>query len=101
MLMNYANSLQLAYNIGDNQKLAYAAPKTIRSRRSPTPTPVLMWRSRLASVRADPITGRINVLITAASAPGGPAGGVDQSTASGRKQDFTSTVSEPPANQEL
>lgn len=43
MLMNYANSSQLAYNIGDNQQLAYAALKTIRRRRSPSPTLGLMY----------------------------------------------------------
>lgn len=67
MLMNYANSLQLAYNIGDNQQLAYAALKTIRRRCSPTPTLGLMYRSGLASMQGDLITCRISMLITAAS----------------------------------
>lgn len=67
MLMNYANSLQLAYNIGDNQQLAYAALKTIRRRCSPMPTLGLMYRSGLASMQGDLITCRISMLITAAS----------------------------------
>lgn len=80
MLMNYANSLQLAYNIGDNQQLAYAALKTIRRRCSPTPTLGLMYRSGLASMQGDLITCRISMLITAASprctaAPRGERGG--------------------------
>lgn len=48
--MNYANSWQLAYNIGDNQQLAYAVLKTIRSCCSPTPMLGLMYRSRPASM---------------------------------------------------
>lgn len=42
--MNYANSLQLAYNIGDNQQLAYAVLRTIKSPCIPTWTPHLMYR---------------------------------------------------------
>lgn len=68
--MNYANSWQLAYNIGDNQQLAYAALKTIRRGCSPTPMLArlgLMYRSRPASIQGDLITCRISMLITAAS----------------------------------
>lgn len=68
--MNYANSWQLAYNIGDNQQLAYAALKTIRRGCSPTPMLArlgLMYRSRPASIQGDLITCRISMLIIAAS----------------------------------
>lgn len=49
--MNYANSSQLAYNIGDNQQLAYAALKTIRRRRSPSPTLGLMYGGKRRACR--------------------------------------------------
>lgn len=80
--MNYANSSQLAYNIGDNQQLAYAALKTIRSCCGPTlpPPPLLglMYRSstpRSSDYMQNQHANYCSLLLLLAPQGGGGGGG--------------------------